>query len=174
MHYHHNLMLLLCFLPPVCLVCLNHEVMVFHTRTSTAPDLGSIAMFARFYYISPHPTCFNRCSGYFSFPLYHTASPSVSICHSISSLLHPLPNSYPGVKLCPHHMMYVIPCRNIVEISYPVSPVVSYFFQCYIVHCNKSAFSFPRRCLRLCHRILIPFIETVHIINIKIHPHHPI
>ena len=32
-----------CYRPPVCFVCLNHEVVVFQPQIVTAPYLGSVA-----------------------------------------------------------------------------------------------------------------------------------
>ena len=41
-------LLLLCIWPPVCVVCLNHEVAVFQPRAGTSPYLGSVANYTSY------------------------------------------------------------------------------------------------------------------------------
>ena len=86
---------------PVRVVCPNHKVVVLQPRTGNAPDLGSVANFKTFYFVSPRPICFNRCYGYFSFPVCPNASPSVAVRRCTTSLFHPLPISSPSMKLHP-------------------------------------------------------------------------
>ena len=60
------------FIPPVCTMCPNHEVVVFQPRTGTAPDLGSVANYT-FYSNSPDPSVSTNFLNIFISPLYSTA-----------------------------------------------------------------------------------------------------
>ena len=64
---------LLCFRPPVCVVCPNNEVVVFQPRTGTAPELGSVSNYI-FYSNSPAPTVSTGFMDLFISLHYPTAS----------------------------------------------------------------------------------------------------
>ena len=92
------------FLPPVRVVCLNLEVVVFQPCTGTTPDLGSVAHYT-FYAIPTAPPVSTVFLYILIHPLYPTSPtqpPLISIvCHSIPSILDPPPTSYTSAKIRP-------------------------------------------------------------------------
>ena len=58
------IVLLLCVWPSVCVMCPNHDVVVFQPWTGTAPYLGSVANYT-FYSNPPSPSVSTIFSGYF-------------------------------------------------------------------------------------------------------------
>ena len=92
--------MLFCFCPPIHLVCLNNEVVVFRSRTGTAPNLGSVADY-NFYSNYPAPPVSADFLGIFIFPLYLTSLPSVAfvVVAPLSCTHYPPPS---GAKRHPH------------------------------------------------------------------------
>ena len=86
-----------CCWPPVRELCPNYEVVEFHPRTLTTPDLGSIAYCYTIIYPF-RPTFFFSIFLDHSVPPLPTPSPSISIHPRIPFDFHPLPTSSPSAK----------------------------------------------------------------------------
>ena len=86
------IVLLICFCPAVCVMCTNHEVLVFQPQTGTAPYPGSVANYT-FYYNPTAPPVSTNFLDIFNVPLCSITPPWVFflLVDPLSCTWSPLP-----------------------------------------------------------------------------------